>query len=150
MTAASWPREYPLRPIVAVGVVVWRDGQVLLARRARPPRQGNWSLPGGAQKVGETVIQAACREVMEETGLTIRVLGMVDVVDSIRRDAEQRVQFHYTLVDVVAAWVSGEAVAASDISDAKWFDAADVPGLGMWSETNRIIARAAEIRDSLP
>ena len=85
---------------------------------------------------------------MEETSLTIRVLGLVDVVDSIRRDNEDRVQYHYTLVDVVAEWLSGIPNAQTDVSDAAWFDAASVSALGMWSETNRIIEESARIRQA--
>ncbi|MDA0238689.1 MAG: NUDIX hydrolase [Proteobacteria bacterium] len=144
----KWPREYPPRPIVAVGIVIWRQEQVLLVRRNRPPRMGAWSLPGGAQKVGESVFEAAEREVMEETSLTIRVLGLVDVVDSIRRDNEDRVQYHYTLVDVVAEWLSGIPNAQTDVSDAAWFDVASISALGMWSETNRIIEESARIRQA--
>jgi ADP-ribose pyrophosphatase YjhB (NUDIX family) len=83
---------------------------------------------------------------MEETSLTIQILGLIDVVDSIRRDNDDRVQYHYTLVDVVAEWLSGTPDAQTDVSDAAWFDAASVPALGMWSETNRIIEISAQIR----
>ncbi len=95
-------RSYPDRPFVGVGAVVFKEESVLLIRRGRPPRQGSWSLPGGLQEVGETVFATAAREVLEETGLTIRVIDLVDVVDSITHDNEDRTQYHYTLVDVRA------------------------------------------------
>ncbi len=136
------PRTYPDRPFVGVGVVVWRDDEVLLIRRAKPPRQGEWSLPGGAQKLGETVFDAARREVLEETGLTIDVLGLVDVVDSIQRDDTERVRYHYTLVDVFAAWRAGEATADDDAAEAAWVGLDALPPL--WSETERIIRLARE------
>ena len=79
-------REFPDRPIAGVGVVVLGAKGVLLVKRAKPPRQGQWSLPGGAQKLGETVFEAARRETLEETGLEIEVLGLIDVVDSIASD----------------------------------------------------------------
>jgi len=134
------PRSYPDRPIVGVGVVVWRDERVLLIRRAKPPRQGEWSLPGGAQKTGETVFDAARREVLEETGLAIDVLGLVDVVDSIQRDDTGRVRYHYTLVDVFAAWRGGTVTAGDDAAEAAWVDLDALPPL--WSETERIIRLA--------
>ncbi len=136
------PRTYPDRPIVGVGVVVWRDDTVMLIRRAKPPRQGEWSLPGGAQKLGETVFDAARREVLEETGLTIDVLGLVDVVDSIQRDDSGRVRYHYTLVDVFAAWRAGEATAGHDAAEAAWVGLDALPPL--WSETERVIRLAHE------
>lgn len=138
-------REYPERPWVGVGVVVLRDGRVLLARRGNPPRVGDWSLPGGAQHVGETVFDAARREVEEETGLTIDVLGVVDVVDSIQRDPAGRIHYHYTLIDVFAEAAEGVAEARDDAAAVGWFTLDELEGLGMWSETERIIRLAHEM-----
>ena len=137
------PRLYPDRPVVGVGAVVWGDGRVLLVRRANPPRRGQWSLPGGAQKIGETVFEAACREVLEETGITIDILGLVDVVDSIHRDEDGQVHYHYTLVDVFARAVAGDAAAAGDAADVAWFELDSLPPL--WPETERIIRLAHEM-----
>ena len=139
-------REYPDRPWVGVGVVVWRDDEILLVRRAKPPRVGEWSIPGGAQSLGETVFEAAIREVREETGVTIRPSGIVTVVDSIIRDAEQRPQFHYTLVEISAEWMAGQAVAADDVDDVRWVTPAEAATLVKWDETLRIIAEAARLR----
>jgi ADP-ribose pyrophosphatase YjhB (NUDIX family) len=134
------PREYPNLPLVGVGAVVVRDGRVLLVRRAKPPRRGEWSLPGGLQKLGETVLEAARREVMEETGVAIRPLAVIDVVDLIERDRyDQRVRYHYTLIDVATAWVSGEAAAAGDAAAVLWAEQTEVRQLVAWSETVRII-----------
>jgi len=142
----SHSRQYPARPIVGVGAIVWRDDRVLLVRRAKPPRMGAWSLPGGAQKTGETVYEAARREVREETAISIHVLGLVDVVDSIRRDDHGRIQYHYTLVDVVAEWEAGDPRADTDVSEAAWFAWEDIGPLGMWAETVRVIDRARQLR----
>jgi 8-oxo-dGTP diphosphatase len=136
-------RQYPQQPLIGVGVVVCRDDTVLLIRRAKPPRQGEWSLPGGLQKLGETVFEAARREVREETGVEIRVLGLVDVVDLIEWDAaDGRVRYHYTLVDVVAGWLEGEAAPGTDAAEVTWADLATLPRYRLWSETERVIRLA--------
>jgi 8-oxo-dGTP diphosphatase len=139
-------RQYPKLPLVGVGVVVVRDGRVLLIRRSKPPRRGEWSLPGGLQKLGETVFEAASREVMEETGVVIRPLAVIDVVDLIERNADdQRVRYHYTLIDIAAAWVDGEAAAAGDATEVLWVGQAAVGPLVGWSETVRVIERGCRM-----
>ncbi|MCP5373450.1 MAG: NUDIX hydrolase [Hyphomicrobiales bacterium] len=132
-------REYPPRPIVGVGAVVLHGERVLLIRRGKAPGAGRWSLPGGAQKLGETVAEAARREVREETGAEVRVVGLLDVVDSIRPDGEGRVQYHYTLVDVLALAESDRVAPGGDAADAAWFRRDELPALGLWSETTRMI-----------
>ncbi len=137
-------RDYPERPIVGVGVVVLKGDKVLLVRRGKPPRQGQWSLPGGAQELGETVFEAARREVLEECGVIIGDPMLVEVVDSIHRDGDGGVRFHYTLVDVVAAWQSGEAKAGSDAAAVRWLALEGVADCGLWVETVRVIEMAAK------
>ena len=138
-------RSYPNRPIVGVGAVVFRDDRVLLIKRGKPPRMGDWSLPGGMQEIGETVFEAAAREVREETGVTISDIALIDVVDSITRDGDARVQFHYTLVDVVAKWRSGEPAGGSDAMHAEFMSFDEVSKIVLWRETHRIIAKAREM-----
>lgn len=140
-------RLYPDSPVVGVGAVVLRDGQILLVRRSNPPRRGQWSLPGGAQELGETVFEAARREVLEETAISIEVLGLVDVVDSVQRDEDGRVRYHHTLVDVFAGAASGDASAGGDAAEAAWFDPGNLPPL--WSETERVIRLAREMWSAL-
>ena len=111
-------RDYPDRPICGVGIVVFHQQKVLLIRRGKPPRQGEWSIPGGKQKLGETLQQAARREVQEETGLKLGPLMLVDVVDSILKDSQGQIQYHYSLVEWTGEFVSGELNAADDASDA--------------------------------
>lgn len=140
-------REYPDRPWVGVGIVVWQEDKVLLVRRAKPPRLGEWSIPGGAQSLGETIFEAAIREVREETGVDVRPTAIVTVVDSVIRDAGNRTQFHYTLVEISAEWVAGEPVAADDVDDVRWATPDEAATLIKWGETLRIIAEAARLRD---
>ncbi len=139
-------RSYPERPFVGVGVVVFRGQEVLLIRRGKPPRKGAWSLPGGVQELGETVHEAGAREVREEAGVEIEILGLVDVVDSIRRDGEGRVEFHYTLVDLAAEWQGGEARPGSDADGTRWVPIEEIGDLGLWSETVRIVNQARDLR----
>lgn len=139
-------REYPDRPFVGVGVVVWRGPELLLIQRGKAPRYGSWSLPGGRQKLGETVREAAQREVKEETNLDVEITDLIDVVDSLTRDDDGRVRFHYTLVDFTAEWRAGEAVAGSDAAGVRWVDPSDLDPYELWDETRRIIALSAEGR----
>jgi 8-oxo-dGTP diphosphatase len=139
-------RQYPTRPLVGVGVVVWHEERVLLVRRNKPPRRGHWSLPGGAQQLGETVAEAARREVREEVGLEVDLGAMVATVDLIERDPDQRVRYHYTLIDFVAEAASATLRPGSDAADAGWFTVTQVEALGLWSETVRIIKLAREQR----
>lgn len=137
-------RRYPSRPIVGIGAVVLGPEGVLLIQRGKPPRQGSWSLPGGAQKLAETVNEAAVREVREETGVEVEVLGLVDVVDSIRRDNEGTPEYHYTLVDVAARFAGGALSPGADARDARWFTPAETEAMDLWSETRRVIALAVD------
>ena len=128
-------------------MVVLRGNDVLLVRRGEPPRKDQWSIPGGKQERGETVRDAAHREIREETGVEIALIGLVDVVDGIRRDESGAVISHYTLVDFAAEWVSGEPVAGDDAAEARWTSMGTLDDYRLWSETRRIIAAAAAMRD---
>jgi 8-oxo-dGTP diphosphatase len=139
-------RRYPARPLVGIGVVVWHEDRVLLVRRNKPPRRGHWSLPGGAQQLGETVAEAARREVREEVGLEVELGAIVATVDLIERDPDQRVRYHYTLIDFVAEAASATLRPGSDAAEAAWFTVAEAEALGLWSETVRIIKLAREQR----
>jgi ADP-ribose pyrophosphatase YjhB (NUDIX family) len=142
-------REYPERPVVGVGAVVWRGDRVLLIRRGTPPRLGQWSLPGGAQQLGETLVEAVVREVREETALALTDLRFLTTVDLIEREPGGRVRYHYTLVDFTAEAAPGEAAAGDDAAAVAWFGLAELDGLGLWSETLRIIGEAAAARRRL-
>ena len=139
-------RLYPKQPVVGVGVVVWHDDRVLLIKRGKPPRAGQWSLPGGAQKLGETLAETASREVREETGIEIELGDIIATLDLIDRDDAGLVRHHYTLVDFVAEGLETDLRAGDDAADARWFARADINDLGLWSETVRIIDLAASKR----
>lgn len=139
-------REYPERPFVGVGAVIFKDDQVLLIQRGKPPRIGQWSLPGGVQEIGETVREAAAREVRGEAAIEADIRGLIDVIDSIQHDEQGRVRLHYTLVDVWGEWLSGEPVAGDDAMGAAWTPLAEIERLKLWSETVRVIREAAKLR----
>ena len=138
--------DYPNRPLIGVGVVVFKQSRVLLIRRGKAPRVGSWSLPGGRQRLGETVREAASREVREECGIEVELAGLLDVVDSLTHDAAGRVQYHYTLIDFVAEWRAGEARAGGDAAALAWADPLVLAPYGLWHETERLIALALERR----
>jgi len=122
----SQAREYPAYPMVGVGTFIMKDGHVLLVRRGREPALGKWSIPGGLVQVGETVEAAAMREAKEECGLTVRLEGLVGVVNRIIPDAAGRVQYHYVLIDFLARAEAGELAAGSDASEVRWVRVSEV------------------------
>ncbi|MDJ0389846.1 NUDIX hydrolase [Roseomonas sp. E05] len=132
-------REYPDRPWIGIGVIAFRGEDVLLVRRSKPPRQGEWSIPGGAQHLGETAEMAARRELLEEAGIEVGPLTLAVVVDALSHDPEGRTRFHYTIIDFAGRWVGGEPVAGDDVSEARWFSPAELPALGLWAEAIRAI-----------
>ena len=138
-------REYPTRPIVGIGIVVIKDDSVLLVRRGKPPSVGSWTLPGGAQEVGETTEEAGRRELLEETGLEVGPMYFAATVDNIRRDENGRVRFHYTIIDFATRWVSGEPVADTDVTEAVWAKLDALEQYGLWQEAHRVIAIARRL-----
>lgn len=116
----SGPREYPDRPVVGVGGVVIREGSVLLVQRASEPLAGQWSLPGGGVELGETLEEAVVRELREETGLTVRLLELVEAFERISRDESGRSRYHYVLLDYLCEPIGGDARAGSDVKAVAW------------------------------
>jgi ADP-ribose pyrophosphatase len=131
--------EYPERPRLAVGAIVITGGRVLLVKRNQPPSQGRWAIPGGRVKLGETLQLAAEREVMEETGLTIRALNPVYTFEVIRRDDAGRVRFHYVIVDLMADYVSGEIAPNDDASEAQWVTPEELDRLPVNETTREVL-----------
>jgi ADP-ribose pyrophosphatase YjhB (NUDIX family) len=138
-------REYPPRPIVGIGVVVLKGDCVLLVRRGKPPNLGDWTVPGGAQELGETTEETARRELMEEAGVEVGALMLAATVDTIRHDAAGRVQYHYTIIDYAARWLSGEPRAGSDATAAVWAPMDRLDEYRLWSEAVRVIGIARRL-----
>lgn len=131
-------RAYPERPIFGVGAVVFAGGKVLLVRRAKAPREGAWSLPGGAQKLGETAQEALVREVREETGLEVRPTRLLAVVDIIEREGDA-VSRHYTVADYLAKVEGGDLHAGGDAGDARWFTRDELEEIELTPKAREII-----------
>ena len=124
-------RRYPDRPIVGVLAVVMRGDRALVVRRANPPLPGRWGFPGGVLELGETVAQGAMRELLEETGVIAEAAGPLTVIDTIDRDPEGRIRYHYTLVAVIGRWQSGEGVAGDDADEVAWLTRAELVEQGL-------------------
>lgn len=140
--AAPPGREYPARPIVGVGGVVFIEGRVLLIKRRFEPLAGRWSLPGGVLELGETLAEGLAREMKEETGLDVVVGPVVDVFDRITRDDEGRARFHYVLVDSLCSVRAGAPVAGSDVADVALVEIGDLARYDLTPKTIEVIGRA--------
>jgi 8-oxo-dGTP diphosphatase len=134
-------REFPEVPLVGVGAIIIEDARVVLVKRAHPPLQAEWSIPGGVLEVGELVREAAIREAHEETGLTVEPGELLGVYDRVLRDAEQRVQYHYVLVDFLCRRVAGDIAAASDAAEVRWFTREELPALKLAEDTLDVISK---------
>jgi 8-oxo-dGTP diphosphatase len=131
IAAGKEARRYPDRPIVGVLAVVMRGDRVLVVRRTNPPLSGRWGFPGGVLELGETVAQGAMRELAEETGVIAEAAGPLTVIDTIDRDQEGRVRYHYTLVAVIGHWRSGEGVPGDDADEVAWLTRGEIAEGGL-------------------
>jgi 8-oxo-dGTP diphosphatase len=135
-------RLYPERPVVAVGAVIVEGDRVLLVKRGNEPLKGEWSLPGGAVEVGESLETALIREVREETCLDITVGPVVEVLDRIRRDAGDRVEYHYVIIDYVCHPRGGTPACGSDATEVQWARRADLARYGLTPSAAAVIEKA--------
>lgn len=110
------------QPVVAVGAVIFRDDCVLLVERKHPPNQGQWAIPGGKVRLGESLTAAAKREILEETGITIKPLNPIHTFEVIEKDQHGQIVYHYVVIDLFAEYVAGQPAPADDVSAAKWVD----------------------------
>lgn len=135
-------REYPDHPRVGVGAVVFHGRRVLLVRRGGPPSAGKWSLPGGLVELGETTEEAVLREVREECGCEVRLVGLAGVLERVIRDEAGRVRYHWVLVDYAAVADSEVVCAGTDAAEARWVDVDEVGRLDVTDGLGDMIRRA--------
>jgi 8-oxo-dGTP diphosphatase len=140
-------RHYPEQPLVGVAAVIFKGEEVLLVRRGQEPAKGVWSLPGGLVEVGETLVEGVQREIIEETGLIVRILGVTAVLERIYRDPDDRIPYHYILIDFACEYEAGDLRPGSDIDDARFVATADLNSLDLPEFTARVIQRAREQRE---
>jgi len=138
-------RIYPQRPYLAVSAAIVRDGKVLLVRRARNPALNLYTLPGGAVETGETLAEAAAREVREETALEIDVIGLAGHREVIVRDKAGRVERHFVIMCHAARWRAGEVVLNDELDDARWLVPSEITGLRTTEGLAEIVAAAIDI-----
>jgi 8-oxo-dGTP diphosphatase len=137
-------REFPEIPLVGIGAIIIEGDRIVLVKRAHPPIQGHWSIPGGVLEIGEMVREAAIREAREETGLIVEPGELLGVYDRILRDPENRVQYHYVLVDFLCRPIGGELLAASDAAEVRWFTREELPTLNLAEDTLDVIKKGFE------
>jgi 8-oxo-dGTP diphosphatase len=137
-------REFPEHPLVGVGAIIIDGPRVLLVKRAHPPLQAQWSIPGGVLEVGEFVRDAAIREAREETGLIVEPGDLLGVYDRVLRDPSSRVQYHYVLIDFLSRPVGGQLRAASDAAEVRWFTREELPSLNLAEDTQDVIRKGFE------
>jgi 8-oxo-dGTP diphosphatase len=135
-------RTYPTRPYLAVSAAIFRDGRVLIVRRARPPAHGLYTLPGGGVELGETLEQAVIREVREETALDIEPVDLIGFRQAIARDAAGRVERHFVILPFAARWIAGEIALNEELSDAHWLEPAELSGLKTTEGLAQVVAAA--------
>jgi 8-oxo-dGTP diphosphatase len=144
MSEASSARTYPTRPYLAVSAAIFRNGRVLIVRRARPPADGLYTLPGGGVELGETLEQAVVREVREETALEIELIALAGYRQAIARDGEGRIERHFVILPFAARWIAGEVLLNDELTDARWLAPAELSGLKTTEGLAQIVAAAAE------
>ncbi len=139
-------RRYPDRPILGVGALILDGENILLVERGREPLKGMWSLPGGVVETGETLEEAIHREVLEETGLTIKILAVLEIFERILRDDRGRAEYHYVLIDYVCRATGGTLQASDDVSRVAWASRAELARYKITEGTLPVIEKAFKFR----
>lgn len=140
-------RAYPASPIVGVGAVILDGSRVLLVKRAHAPLKGEWSLPGGAVELGETIEAAVAREVLEETGIVVDVGPIVEVLDRVQHTPDGRVEYHFVIIDYLCAVRTGVAAHGSDAEDIRWVDISELAPLGVTEKAMAVVKKAVEMKE---
>ncbi|HTZ98766.1 MAG TPA: NUDIX hydrolase [Candidatus Aquilonibacter sp.] len=138
-------REYPDRPVVGVGGVIISGGRALLVKRGSPPLEGQWSIPGGMLEAGETLLLGVRRELLEETGIEVKVLELIEVFERINLDGEGKARYHYVVLDYLCEAVRGEARAGSDVTDVAWATPAELAQYALTETATRVVLKAFDI-----
>lgn len=134
-------REYPHHPLVGVGALVKEGDSVLLIKRRYDPEKGFWSIPGGVLELGETVREAAQREVLEETGLRVELEELIDVIDLVEYDAAKKIRFHYVLVDFLARPIGGEIQPSREATAIRWVRSKELPLLNLTRTAKKLLKK---------
>jgi 8-oxo-dGTP diphosphatase len=135
-------RAYPQRPFLAVSAAIVRDGKILVVRRARAPAHGLYTLPGGVVEVGETLMEAVAREVLEETGMTVEPVALAGFREAVVRDAQDRVERHFVILCFAARWRAGEPVLNEELDEGRWIDPPELAGLETTAGLAEIVTAA--------
>lgn len=143
-------RQYPERPVVGVGAVVFVEDRVVLIKRRFEPLAGQWSLPGGSLEVGETLEAGVAREILEETGLEVQVGPVIEVFDRILLDEFKRIRYHFVLIDYLCRSIDGRLKAASDVDDVVLVKPFELTSFRLTPKTTAIILRAVEMTKTMP
>ncbi len=145
MSDSANARSYPTRPYLAVSAAIFRDGRVLIVRRARPPACGVYTLPGGGVELGETLEQAVIREIREETALEIEPIALAGYRQAIGHDAEGRIERHFVILPFAARWLSGDIALNEELAEAHWLKPAELAGLTTTEGLAEIVAVAERL-----
>ena len=139
-------RLYPKSPVAGVGAVVFKEDRILLVKRGKEPGKGMWSIPGGGIELGETIYEAARREVREECSIDIEIERVLDAADNIVRDEKGKIKFHYTIIDVLARYIDGIAAAQSDAAECGWFRPEEVAAMDITPTLRAMLERQEIIK----
>jgi ADP-ribose pyrophosphatase YjhB (NUDIX family) len=146
----SDPRTYPNRPILAVSAAIIRGGRVFIARRARGPALGVWTMPGGMVEAGETLAEALIREILEETSMTVEPVGVAGHREVIVRDNADRVSRHFVILCFASRWISGETRLNEELDESRWIQPSELKDLKTTEGLDAIVAAAFERMETVP